>query len=108
VGLLLFAMFFAPALMFLVAFVTVRAMQIRGVPTAPVGRLVALSVGMGIAGALVTLAYTIGWMIWYEKRTGFDAGNAPVAWIFWLGPGGFGFGQLVALLLWWRKRPRQS
>jgi hypothetical protein len=47
-----------------------------------------LALLLAAAGAGVTLAATIVWMVWYEKTTGFSAGNAPLGWIFITGPGG--------------------
>lgn len=56
-------------------------------------------------GAGATLIYTIGWMIWYEKTTGYSAGNAPLGWIFFLGPVGALIGALIGLLVWLIKPP---
>jgi hypothetical protein len=91
--------------MFVVAIVAVAALRISGTRVASLGQLILLSVACAVIGAFLTLLYTVAWMIWYEKTTGFSAGNAPIAWIFFYGPLGLAFGQLVALLLWWRKRP---
>ena len=51
-------------------------------------------------GALLSLMATIAWMIWYEKTTGFSAGNAPIGWIFVYGPASFAVGELVGLGFW--------
>jgi len=39
-------------------------------------------------------------MIWYERTTGNDPGNAPLAWIFFLGPAGAMIGAIVGLIIW--------
>jgi hypothetical protein len=49
--------------------------------------------------------FTIVWMIWYEKTTGYSAGNAPSGWIFFYGPLSAMLRQLVALTIWWFKKP---
>ena len=38
-----------------------------------------------------------------EKTTGYSAGNAPVAWIFFFGPLGAAIGALIGFLVWWLK-----
>ncbi len=48
---------------------------------------------------------TIAWMTWNEKTSGFSAGNAPLAWIFFYGPFSVALGQLLALTVWWFKKP---
>lgn len=77
-----------------------------GVPRPPFTHLAILSTGAGVIGAGLTFAYTFASMIWYTWSTGYDAGNAPLAWIFFFGPIGFACGQLVALLAWCVNRPR--
>ena len=56
--------------------------------------------GFAACGILATLIYTIGWMIWYERTTGYDPGNAPMVWIFFLGPAGTIIGAFVGLIVW--------
>lgn len=58
------------------------------------------SIRYAAIGAGLTLIYTIADMIWYEQTTGYSAGNGPLGWIFFLGPVGAAFGQLLALLKW--------
>ena len=62
-----------------------------------------LIAGFAVGGATATLIYTFVWMIWYEKTTGYSAGNAPVAWIFFFGPLGAAIGALIGFLVWWLK-----
>lgn len=68
---------------------------------------VGLSLKYALVGAGVSLVLTIVWMIWYEKTTGFSAGNGPLGWIFFYGPMSSALGQLVALARWWFMQPNQ-
>lgn len=52
-------------------------------------------------GAGGSLAVTVAWMVWYEKSTGYSAGNAPLGWLLFYGPTSTALGQLVALIHWW-------
>ena len=56
-------------------------------------------------GSIASLACTIGWMVWYENTTGYSAGNAPLGWIFFYGPASAAVGQLLALVVWWFRKP---
>ena len=67
--------------------------------------LVRLSIKYAAVGAGASLVVTIGWMIWYEKTTGFGAANAPLGWIFFYGPLSATLGQLAALARWWFATP---
>jgi TRAP-type C4-dicarboxylate transport system permease small subunit len=67
-------------------------------------RLLGLSISYAIVGAIASLVLLIIWMIWYEKSTGYSAGNAPVGWIFFYGPLSAALGQLIALIQWWPKK----
>ncbi len=89
--------------MLVAAVVVVLIAKTRGRPIERIGRLVWTSAAFALAGAVATLVLTIAWMIWYEKTTGYSAGNGPLGWIFFYGPLGAASGQLVALLLWWLK-----
>jgi hypothetical protein len=95
--------FMSPALMLVAALLVVLIAKMRGRPIERIGRLVWTSAAFALAGAVATLVLTIAWMIWYEKTTGYSAGNGPLGWIFFYGPLGAASGQLVALLLWWFK-----
>jgi len=61
---------------------------------------VPLALVLGVAGAGITLAGTIVWMVWYESTTGFSAGNAPLGWIFITGPGGIALSVIVGFIVW--------
>ena len=56
----------------------------------------------GFIGLALSLAHTIWWMGWYEKTSGFSAGNAPLGWIFFSGPMSFSIGQYIALYRWYK------
>jgi hypothetical protein len=70
----------------------------------PIGFLISRSLLYGVAGAGISLAFTIAWMIWYEWSTGYSAGNGPLGWIFFYGPTSIALGQIAALLHWWFKK----
>lgn len=70
--------------------------------------LVSLSFKCAVTGAGVSLLFTIAWMIWYQLSTEYCAGNGPLGWIFLYGPPSAAFGQLIALVLWWFKKPCNS
>lgn len=89
--------------MLVATIVVVLIAKKRGRPIEKMGRLVWMSAAFALAGEVTTLALTIAWMNWYEKTTGYSAGNGPPGWIFFYGPLGAASGQLVALLLWWFK-----
>jgi hypothetical protein len=78
----------------------------KNIEKPPVLTLVVRSVAYAIAGGALSLACTIIWMIWYERSTGYDAGNAPLGWIFFYGPASAALGQIIALLHWWIQPPR--
>ena len=105
---LLLICFISPVLAALAAAVVVFAARISGTPIAPLGQLFSKSATLAVTGAVVALLYTVVSAIWYERTTGFSAGNAPLGWMFVYGPLGVAFGQLAALVLWWFKRPRQD
>ncbi len=75
------------------------------VPTPSIRWLIAMTGALAILGAVSSLAMLIGWMIWYERTTGYDSGNAPVAWIFFFGPICVTVGQLLALVWWCFRKP---
>ena len=83
----------------------VLIVKLKGLPKRSGTYLVILNVCFAAIGAVATLLYTIAWMISYTKSTGFSAGNAPLFWIFFWGPLGAALGQLIALVIWWFKKP---
>ena len=76
------AAFLSPIAMVLVAVIVAVLAKVRGLGKAKVGTLVWMTVAFAVAGSIASLACTIGWMVWYEKTTGYSAGNAPLGWIF--------------------------
>jgi hypothetical protein len=72
----------------------------------PIWVLVLRTVVYAIAGGTLSLGCTIVWMIWYERSTGYSAGNAPLAWIFVYGPVSIALGQIIALVHWWLNTPK--
>lgn len=72
----------------------------------PIWVLVVRTVVYAIAGGALSLGCTIIWMIWYERSTGYSAGNAPLVWIFVYGPVSAALGQTLALIHWWTQTPR--
>jgi|SRR5262245_40461788 len=79
--------------------------KLRKSPKADFIILVEKTLMYAFIGAMVSLAFTIAGMVWYEKTTGFSAGNGPLGWIFIYGPPSAALGQLVALLHWWFMKP---
>jgi hypothetical protein len=65
-----------------------------------VTELLLRTVVYAVAAAAISLGGTIAWMIWYEKTTGYSAGNAPLGWIFYYGPLSAGIGEFIALIHW--------
>lgn len=107
--LLLQISFMSPALVLIVAVAIVSIAKMSGKAADKIGRLAWTSAAFSVAGATATLILTVAWMTWYEKTTGYSAGNAPLGWIFFYGPLGAAFGQLVALALWcFKSRTVQS
>ena len=102
------ACLFSPAIMLVVTIITVVVAKVSGHRMGRIRNLVGRTILYAFVGALLTLAYTIGWMVWYERATGYSAGNAPIGWIFFYGPGGAALGQLIALVHWWIRRPHET
>ena len=102
----LLAAFLSPLAMIVVAGAIVAIAKILSLPKPKVGALIWMSIALAAAGAIASLIYTIGWMIWYENTTGYSAGNAPLGWIFFYGPASAALGQLLALIVWWFRKPR--
>ena len=95
----------SPVAMVIVAVTAVAAAKLRGLQKAKISTLIFLTVAFAIAGAAASLAYTIGWMIWHENTTAHSAGNAPLGWILFYGPASAALGQLLALIVWWLRKP---
>lgn len=96
--------FLSPVAMVVVAAMVVALAKVRGLPKPKVSTLLWISVAFAVSGAVASLAYTICWMMWYEY-TGYSAGNAPLAWIFFYGPASAALGQLLALIIWRFRKP---
>lgn len=105
---MLLATFLSPLLMVIVAVVAVAMAKEHSVQKPRISVLVGLSIAFAIVGAVVSLIATIGWMAWYERSTGYSAGNGPLGWIFLYGPASAAIGQLVALIVWWFKKPKPN
>ena len=98
----------SPLIMLIIAFCVAIIVDVAHLRTASLRRLAGLTVVFAGLGAAGSLAFTIASAIWYEKTTGFSAGNAPLGWIFIYGPSSMALGQLIALVVWWFKRPISS
>lgn len=72
-------------------------------PRRSVGKLLISVLVSSCAGALISLAAVIVWMSWYERTTGYSAGNAPAGWIIFYGPISMALGEVVALIWWWSR-----
>ena len=102
---MLVALFLSPGLMILVAAGMVLYARTAQISKRSIGYVVSRSIVFAVIGAVASLLFTIGWMIWYERSTGYSAGNAPLGWIFFYGPLSAACGQLAALTAWWLKTP---
>ncbi|HTT07979.1 MAG TPA: hypothetical protein VMH34_04235 [Gammaproteobacteria bacterium] len=102
---MLLAMSLSPLLMAIVAILVVAIAKARSMSKPKLSVLILMSIVFAIAGAIASLIYTMTWMVWYEKATGYSAGNAPVGWILFSGPLSAALSQLLALLIWWFKKP---
>ena len=98
----------SPVLAIVLAVTVVAIAKLLRARTAAVRILVELSVWYAIVGAGLSLILLIIWMVWYERISGYSAGNAPLGWIFVGGPVSAAFGQIVALIVWWFKKPKAS
>ena len=96
--------FFSPVLMVIVAVIAVILAELKHLPKPGVGYLASLTIILAMVGLGGSLLCTIGWAIWYEQTKHLNAGNAPLAWIFFYGPVSTALGQLIALILWWFKK----
>lgn len=101
---LLLANFLSPVLMAIVAALLVTYAKVFSLRKTGLAFLVGRSLLYGAIGAGASLIFTVAWMIWYEKSTGYSAGNGPLGWMFFYGPTSIALGQLVALIHWWFKK----
>ena len=99
------AQFFSPVIAALFALAVVSLAKIAEKPKAKISTLVRLSLLFAVVGAGASLLLNITWMIWYERTSGFSAGNAPLGWLFFYGPFSVALGQLFVLTVWWFKKP---
>jgi len=68
--------------------------------------LIGASITYGIVGFGLSFAFLIFEMNWYERTTGYGAGNAPLFWMIFYGPLSVALGQLIALIHWlFKKQP---
>ena len=91
--------------MIIVAVVVVLIAKLRHLPKGDLYYLVIRSFVYSVFGGVISLVLLIAWIIYYERTTGFSAGNAPAAWILFYGPVSAAAGQLLALIIWWFKKP---
>jgi hypothetical protein len=105
---MLLAAFLSPLLMVVMAAIVVAMSKLHSMPKPKISMLVWISVAFAAAGAAASLIFTIAWMVWYEKTTGYSAGNAPLGWIFFYGPASAALGQLLALIVWWFRKPSNA
>ncbi len=106
--LLLVLMLLAPIIALLVAVAMVVFARMTGKSKANLSTLVRLSLLFALVGIVASLIFTIAWMSWYEKTSGYSAGNAPVGWLLFYGPFSSALGQLLALIVWWLKKPTEE
>lgn len=105
---LLIVTLFSPLLMFLVAYSVVGLAKEANLQKTNAHYLKSLSCKFAAIGAGASLCLTIIWINWYEKNTGYSAGNGPLGWIFFYGPASAALGQLIALVVWWFKKPADT
>ena len=104
----LLLIFLSPLFAALLAALVVLGTKLAHLPKPKATYLVELSLKYAVIGAGISLGLTIVWMIWYEKTTGYSAGNGPLGWIFFYGPLSAALGQLVALVRWWFKNEKTN
>jgi hypothetical protein len=97
----LLAAFLSPLAMAVVAAAVVALAKASALSKPKISTLIWMTIAFAGAGAIASLLFTIGWMAWYEKTTGYSAGNGPLGWIFIYGPTSAAVGQFLALVLWW-------
>jgi hypothetical protein len=98
-------MFFSPVIAIFIACGVVAFARRTNRLKPRVSSLARLSFLFAVAGAGLSLILTLVWMSYYEKTTGYSAGNGPIGWFFFYGPSSVAMGQLLALGVWWFKKP---
>jgi hypothetical protein len=94
---MLLAIILSPLFMAILALVVVLVAKLTMLSKPSVVYLVSRSFVFAAIGAVSSLLLTIAWIIWYEHSTGYNAGNS--------GPVSAALGQLLALAMWWIKKP---
>ncbi len=54
----------------------------------------------GSIAAAVSFMGVLAWGGWYTYKTGYDANQAPLAWIFLYGPASFSVGEIIGFVTW--------
>ena len=104
----LLAAFLSPLAMAVVAAAVVAVVKGYALPKPKISTLIWMTIAFAAAAAVASLIFTIGWMVWYENTTGYSAGNAPLGWIVFYGPASAALGQLLALVVWWFRKPQRG
>jgi hypothetical protein len=104
----LLAAFLSPVVIAVVAATVVGVTRFYALSKPKTSTLIWMTIGFAGVGALASLIFTIVWMVLYERTTGYSAGNGPVAWIFFYGPASAALGQLLALVVWWFRKPQRG
>jgi len=94
----------SPLLIAALAIILVVYVKLAALKKPSIAFLIGRSLLYAVIGVIASLVLVIIWMIWYESSTGYGAGNAPLAWIFFYGPVSAALGQLAALTQWWFRR----
>ena len=97
--------FFSPLIMFIIQIIIFWMAKRSKLKKTNFIILIRLSCISAFIIAGLSLLPLIVWMIWYQITTGYDSGNVPVIWIVFCGPPSAALGQLIAIFVWWFKRP---
>ena len=97
---MLLTLVLSPLILVILAVVAVAVVRLAHLPKPSIAWLVTRSLVFAVTGVAVSLGATYAWMIWYERSSGYSAGNAPVFWFILAAPPSAALGQLLALL-WW-------
>ncbi len=69
-------------------------------PNAEIGALILKCLVGGSIAAGISLIGVLAWGGWYTYKTGYDANQAPLAWIFLYGPASFALGEVIGFIIW--------